>query len=99
VDKAKMPPRSVLDAQIFMNSGTYSLDAFLDNLSGGTASVIIDPSVAEDLHRKHLKIFLHTDLKNIRVREVLDLILIPRLPEPDQWTYVVTDNTVTIRRR
>ena len=98
IDKARRPPESVLDFQIFMYPGTYTLDTFLDNLSVGSATVIIDPLVAEDLHRQHIKISVRTTLKDIRLKDVLDLILIPKLPEHEQWTYAVTGNTVTIRK-
>jgi hypothetical protein len=79
-------------------AGTSQIDEFLRFLSEGSPKVIIDPPTLEELRRRHITIKT-SDLKGVPLQYVLDEILIPQLPGPQQWVYDVIGQTVRIRRR
>lgn len=88
---------SVLDVEFTAAAGSLDLQTFLKELSLGEATVGIEPSVASDLGRKKVKIDVPA-LKNAPLKYVLDNVLIPQLPGPEQWTYEVVGKTIMIKR-
>jgi len=89
---------SILRDEVTIHAGAVQVADFLDLLSQGSLKIIMDRKVAEDLRRKHVKIDV-PELKNVRLGDVLEQIVLRQLPGPEQWTYDVLGQTVRIKRR
>ena len=89
---------STLRDEVTIHSGTVQVADFLDLLSLGSSKVVMDPGVAADLRRRHVKIST-PELKNVPLKDVLEEVLLHQLPGPEQWAYDVLGQTVRIKRR
>ena len=89
---------SPLDVKIYIHSGTYQVDQFLKLLSIGPSNVIINPDVGAELRRRGIRIKT-SGLKDVSLKYVLDKIVSPQLPGPEQWSYEVEGKTVRLIRR
>jgi hypothetical protein len=78
--------------------GTCVLADFLTFLSTPELKVTMDADTARDLSRRNIKIRTE-GFEDVPLRYVLDHILLPQLPGPEQWTYEIVGKTVMIMRR
>ncbi len=88
--------QSPLDIQVSTDEGSSTLGSLLSLLSRGPVTVTLDPTEKGALSNQ--KIWTPR-LKDARLRYVIDTVLLPQLQPVGQWTYTVSGNTVTIRRR
>lgn len=89
---------SISDVKVYAEAGTYRVADFLEFLSRGPFRVTMDSKTAEDLHHRQIKIKVPS-LKDVSLQYVLDQVLTPQLPGPEQWTYEVVGKTVMVKRR
>ncbi|MFI5093761.1 MAG: hypothetical protein ACHQIK_09990 [Candidatus Acidiferrales bacterium] len=89
---------SISDVKVYAEAGTYQVADFLEFLSRGSFRVTMDSKTAEDLHQRQIKIKV-PNLKDASLQYVLDQVLTPQLPGPEQWTYEVVGKTVMVKRR
>ena len=92
------PHGTISDVKVYAEAGTYQVADFLEFLSRGPFRVTIDSKTAEDLRHRQIKIKVPS-LKDASLQYVLDQVLTPQLPGPEQWTYEVVGKTVMVRRR
>lgn len=90
--------RSLSEETITLNPGTFEVDAFLRLLSLGKYQVVMDPSVARELGRRGVKIKTSA-YQDVPFTYILEHVLTPQLPGPQQWDYEVVGKTVRIKRR
>ena len=90
--------RSLSEKTVTLNPGSLDVDTFLGALSLGEYKVTMDPSVAHELKQRGVKIKTSA-YQDVPFPYVLDHVLIPQLPGPQQWEYEVIGKTIRIKRR
>jgi hypothetical protein len=90
--------QSALDVQFSTEPGVSTLSDLLDSMSRGGITVMLDPVAERALRAKSLKVKTPR-LKDTPLRDVLDKTLLPQLSPVGEWTYTVSGNVITIKRR
>jgi hypothetical protein len=69
--------KSILDAFIYIDGGLYTVENFLARLNRGGTYIMMDPLAAEEMQHRHVMIKTATLHGDIRLRDVIDRVLIP----------------------
>ena len=87
----------ILKVRVYTHAGTYEVAEFLEFLSQGPLSVTMDRRLSDELRRRSVTIRTPAH-RDVPLQYVLENVLIPQLPGPEQWTYEVVGKTVNVKR-
>jgi hypothetical protein len=90
--------KNLSEKTVTFNPGTFEVDTFLRMLSQGEYRVVMDPPVANELMKRGIKIKTSA-YQDVPFTYILDQVLTPQLPGPQQWDYEVVGKTIRIKRR
>lgn len=80
------------------DGGSFQVSEALTMMSQGDLRITMDSGTLEELARRHIKIKIPA-LHDVPLRYVLDSVLLPQLPGPQQWSYERFGKSIVVRRR
>src|SRR5512147_939169 len=82
----------LLRDKVYTDGGNFRVDNFLGVISQGRLQVTMDTATSAELKQRNVVIRVQP-LKNVSMKYVLDHVLLPQLPGPQQWEYEVIGTT------